>query len=423
MFKRDQQSSRDKNDKNSHHFKTPREKKFNHEAAYILPEQVCSAENRKIIEQALDAPITRIPVQFQQYYLNYQNKHQRQFLKYVNYIGQLTFLIYFFVDWFLLPEIVMISAISRLSLVLSAIFINIFFFRYCKNINILDSLLPIYVAISAVVWLGLLYLSQSPLVHTYIYASVIFILLGNLCIQVSFRYSIFTSLLTSAIILGGVFNLVSFQEAIIFSFTYTPVLLLSMYISWNNTLNSKRNFLRVLLNDWNYYALCQLAHTDELTQLNNRRQFMQMAEKTIQKWPKYNLACLLMFDIDFFKKINDTYGHDVGDEVLRILAEISRQEMRYTDVLARFGGEEFIALLPNTTLDEAIIIADRLCKKIENHQICVQNKFFFNFTVSIGIAQMQPQQNDLNLLIKNADLALYEAKKNGRNQVAIYTDK
>ena len=97
--------------------------------------------------------------------------------------------------------------------------------------------------------------------------------------------------------------------------------------------------------------------------------------------------------------------------------------MRYTDVLARFGGEEFIALLPNTTLDEAIIIANRLCKKIENHQICVQNKFFFNFTVSIGIAQMQPQQNDLNLLIKNADLALYEAKKNGRNQVAIYTYK
>lgn len=194
-----------------------------------------------------------------------------------------------------------------------------------------------------------------------------------------------------------------------------------MYISWNNTLNSKRNFLRVLLNDWNYYALTELAHTDELTQLNNRRQFMQVADQTIRKWPKYNLACLLMFDIDFFKKINDTYGHDVGDEVLRILSEITRNEMRFTDVLARFGGEEFIALLPNTTLDDAVILANRLCKKIEDHQVNIQNKFFFNFTVSIGVSQLQSQENDLTVLIKNADIALYQAKKNGRNQVAVYT--
>ena len=150
---------------------------------------------------------------------------------------------------------------------------------------------------------------------------------------------------------------------------------------------------------------------------------MQVADQTIRKWPKYNLACLLMFDIDFFKKINDTYGHDVGDEVLRILSEITRNEMRFTDVLARFGGEEFIALLPNTTLDDAVILANRLCKKIEDHQVNIQNKFFFNFTVSIGVSQLQSQENDLTVLIKNADIALYQAKKNGRNQVAAYTCK
>ena len=222
-------------------------------------------------------------------------------------------------------------------------------------------------------------------------------------------------------ILQGVYRIFDYQDVIIFLLTYIPVLLLSMYISWNNTLNSKRNFLRVLLNDWNYYALTELAHTDELTQLNNRRQFMQVADQTIRKWPKYNLACLLMFDIDFFKKINDTYGHDVGDEVLRILSEITRNEMRFTDVLARFGGEEFIALLPNTTLDDAVILANRLCKKIEDHQVNIQNKFFFNFTVSIGVSQLQSQENDLTVLIKNADIALYQAKKNGRNQVAVYT--
>lgn len=90
-------------------------------------------------------------------------------------------------------------------------------------------------------------------------------------------------------------------------------------------------------------------------------------------------------------------------------------------MLARFGGEEFIALLPNTTLDDAVIIANRLCKKIEDHQVNIQNKFFFNFTVSIGVSQLQSQENDLTVLIKNADIALYQAKKNGRNQVAVYT--
>ena len=393
----------------------------NHETAYILPEQLCTLENRNAIEQALIDTKTRVPESLKPYYFDYQNKHQRLFLERVNLIGQLTFLSYFFFDWFLLPDIATLSGILRLSLVLCTLLINSFIFRYCKNIKILDSLLPVYVTLAAAIWVELLYLSNSPIVSNYIYAAVIFILLGNLCVQVCFRYSVLTSFLISLVILQGVYRIFDYQDVIIFLLTYIPVLLLSMYISWNNTLNSKRNFLRVLLNDWNYYALTELAHTDELTQLNNRRQFMQVADQTIRKWPKYNLACLLMFDIDFFKKINDTYGHDVGDEVLRILSEITRNEMRFTDVLARFGGEEFIALLPNTTLDDAVILANRLCKKIEDHQVNIQNKFFFNFTVSIGVSQLQSQENDLTVLIKNADIALYQAKKNGRNQVAVYT--
>ena len=393
----------------------------NDKSGYIIPERLCNVKNREAIEQALNSVTARIPAAFQRYYLDYQNKHQRQFLQRVNLIGQLTFLSYFFVDWFLLPDIAILSAVLRLMLVISTLVINIFLFRHCQNIKFLDSLLPIYVAISAAIWLELLSISQSPIVPSYLYAAIIFILLANLCVQISFRYSIFTSLLISVIIFQGVFKIVGIDGVILFSLTYIPVLFLSMYISWNNTLNSKRNFLRVVLNDWNYYALSELAHTDELTQLNNRRQFMQIAEQSIRKWQQHSVASLLIFDIDFFKKINDTYGHDIGDEVLRILAEIARKEMRYSDVLARFGGEEFIVLLPNTRLEDASIIAERLCKKIEQHQICIENKFFINFSVSIGVAQLEPQQKDLNLLIKQADIALYEAKKNGRNQVAIYT--
>ena len=77
--------------------------------------------------------------------------------------------------------------------------------------------------------------------------------------------------------------------------------------------------------------------------------------------------------------------------------------------------------MPNTTINEAEAIADRLCQKIKNHQICIDDKFFFNFSVSIGVAQLKPHEKDLNLLIKNADIALYQAKENGRNQVAVYS--
>ena len=397
------------------------DEKNNNKSAYTIPERLCNIKNREAIEQALNSTTARIPKAFQRYYLDYQNKHQRQFLQRVNLIGQLTFLSYFFVDWFLLPDIAILSAVLRLVLVMSTLLLNIFLFRHCKNIKFLDSLLPIYAAISAAIWLELLSISQSPIVPSYLYATIIFILLANLCVQISFRYSILTSLLISLIIFQGVFKIVGTNGVVLFSMTYIPILFLSMYISWNNTLNSKRNFLRVVLKDWNYYALSELAHTDELTQLNNRRQFMQIAEQSIRKWQPHSVASLLIFDIDFFKKINDSYGHDIGDEVLRILAEIARKEMRYSDVLARFGGEEFIVLLPNTSLEDASVIAKRLCKKIEKHQICIENKLFINFSVSIGVAQLQPQQKDLNLLIKQADIALYEAKKNGRNQVAIYT--
>ncbi len=397
------------------------DEKNNNKSAYTIPERLCNIKNREAIEQALNSTTARIPKAFQRYYLDYQNKHQRQFLQRVNLIGQLTFLSYFFVDWFLLPDIAILSAVLRLVLVMSTLLLNIFLFRHCKNIKFLDSLLPIYAAISAAIWLELLSISQSPIVPSYLYATIIFILLANLCVQISFRYSILTSLLISLIIFQGVFKIVGTNGVVLFSMTYIPILFLSMYISWNNTLNSKRNFLRVVLKDWNYYALSELAHTDELTQLNNRRQFMQIAEQSIRKWQPHSVASLLIFDIDFFKKINDSYGHDIGDEVLRILAEIARKEMRYSDVLARFGGEEFIVLLPNTSLEDASIIAKRLCKKIEKHQICIENKLFINFSVSVGVAQLQPQQKDLNLLIKQADIALYEAKKNGRNQVAIYT--
>ena len=255
---------------------------------------------------------------------------------------------------------------------------------------------------------------------SYLYASFIFIVLANLSIQVRFRPIIYLSILISIVILIGVTHLVNSMQAIVYLLAYIPILLFSLFISWTSTLNARRHFLRTLMDDLTHHNLQRLAHTDELTQLSNRREFLDRAEAEVKQWPKHASTCLFMFDVDHFKHINDSYGHDVGDIVLKDIASIARKEMRRKDILARFGGEEFVALLSESNLEETRIIAERLRELIAKHKITLENGQHFNFTVSIGIASLQPEDDDLNILIKQADIALYSAKESGRNKVVIY---
>ena len=129
---------------------------------------------------------------------------------------------------------------------------------------------------------------------------------------------------------------------------------------------------------------------------------------------------MLVFDVDHFKQINDRYGHDVGDQVLQMIAQTTRNEMQRHDVLARYGGEEFIACLPETSLDDALKIAERLRHKIENIVVDLEHGHRLDFTVSIGAAILESSEMDLMALIKQADIALYQAKANGRNRVECY---
>jgi diguanylate cyclase (GGDEF)-like protein len=382
----------------------------------ILPQEMSRTETREEIESALSDPIARIPSHFKDFYYQYQNNHQRHFLKQVNYIAQLAFLIYFFADWFVIPDMVLESGLARVISIFTVIIINYYLFKHLKDIRLLDLILPIGTIASAFIWFELLIHSNSNLVYTYQYASMILIVLGNLGIQIHFRQSIITSALISFAILQGVFRLNDLYDSVIFLLIYMPILMFSLYISWNNTLNGRRNFLRSLLDDWNFHKLNELAHTDELTQLNNRRQFVHIAERRVLD--SINQSCsLLLFDVDNFKRINDQYGHDIGDLVLKHIAEISRQQMRSNDILARFGGEEFIALLTHTHLDHACQIAERLRQTIAAQTLVVNHEQNIQFTVSIGVAEFHPNQTNLAGLIKAADIALYCAKKNGRNQV------
>ena len=383
----------------------------------ILPQEMSHIETREEIESAISDPMARIPSHFKDFYYQYQNIHQRNFLKQVNYIAQFAFLIYFFADWFVIPDMSLQSGLARIFAILGALAINAYLFKSINNIRLLDAILPIGTVTSALIWFELLLHSNSALVYTYQYAAMILIVLGNLGIQIHFRQSLLTSLLISGAILQGVFRLNNFYDSIIFVLIYTPILIFSFYISWNNTLNGRRNFLRSLLDDWNFHKLNELAHTDELTQLNNRRQFVHMAERRVLE-PSNKNSSLLLFDIDNFKKINDQYGHDIGDLVLKNIAKLAQGEMRTNDILARFGGEEFIALLTHTQLEQACQIAERLREEIAAHTVVLNVEQNINVTVSIGVAEFHPEQHNLTGLIKAADIALYYAKQNGRNQVS-----
>jgi len=156
-----------------------------------------------------------------------------------------------------------------------------------------------------------------------------------------------------------------------------------------------------------------LSTTDELTDTNNRRAFNDFLRKNIGRALRYkeNLS-LLLLDIDLFKNVNDTFGHDVGDRVLKELVKVAKESIRQEDILGRWGGEEFIILLPQTGGDNALQLAERLREKISEHSFPTVGQV----TVSIGLSEFGPEDTS-DSVVKRVDIALYAAKEAGRNIV------
>lgn len=165
--------------------------------------------------------------------------------------------------------------------------------------------------------------------------------------------------------------------------------------------------------------LHQLSIVDDLTGLYNRRYFAERLEEEISRAAryKYNLACL-MIDIDFFKNINDQHGHLIGDIILKDLSVIIRSSIRVVDVAARFGGEEFVILLPQTDLQGGLCTAEKIRCKTETHPFaCASN---ITLTISTGISCYEKNHPGAISLLHQADQALYAAKKMGRNTSQVY---
>lgn len=166
--------------------------------------------------------------------------------------------------------------------------------------------------------------------------------------------------------------------------------------------------------------LSKLAMLDELTNLYNRRAFMLALDKEIASAKRYSRQLsLIILDIDYFKKINDQYGHPLGDVALRHFAQVTSAAIRSQDTLGRIGGEEFAIILPDTATNEAYSLAERIRSAIDSSSV-EHNLGTIKFTVSIGIASLDEQNTDPKIIVNNADAALYTAKGAGRNRVHIY---
>ena len=163
-----------------------------------------------------------------------------------------------------------------------------------------------------------------------------------------------------------------------------------------------------------------LSRTDRLTQLNNRGYWEECLVKEFQRYQRTQATTsLVMFDIDHFKKVNDTYGHQAGDDVIRVVSDHLRSNLRVTDIAGRYGGEEFGVILVNTDAEGAMIFCERLRKRIEADQVIHEGRTI-RFTISLGISQLDGSQNDYKAWLEQADQALYRSKEGGRNQVNIF---
>ena len=178
-----------------------------------------------------------------------------------------------------------------------------------------------------------------------------------------------------------------------------------------------------------YAEILKHATMDALTGFYNRHQLEERIKQETSKAKRQNTPlCVIMTDIDFFKRVNDTYGHAAGDLVLQTVSKTSRSKLREYDIAGRYGGEEFALLLPNTRTEEAIMVAERLRKAVENKKVdfskinSEKTNATINVTISSGIYEFKKSDTSDDLL-KKADKALYEAKESGRNRIVVNKDE
>jgi diguanylate cyclase (GGDEF)-like protein len=157
------------------------------------------------------------------------------------------------------------------------------------------------------------------------------------------------------------------------------------------------------------------ATTDRLTEVFNRTKFHEIIKQEVERAKRYNQPLsMIMFDIDHFKNVNDTFGHSIGDYILKNLTQVVKENLREIDYLVRWGGEEFIIITPQTEMERAGVLAERVRKAVENYKFDIVGRI----TISLGVTQFKKHDTE-DTFITRTDDALYSAKRRGRNCVAV----
>lgn len=166
-----------------------------------------------------------------------------------------------------------------------------------------------------------------------------------------------------------------------------------------------------------YKELEKLVNTDTLTKIANRRALFRLAEQEFSRAQRYGyIFSVLILDLDHFKNINDTYGHDLGDQALQLVANTILNSLRKVDIFGRYGGEEFVIILPETQLQDALTVGEKIRDLVSKISLSVSARAI-KITVSIGVAVYQPEDQNIDMILHRADRSLYVAKDQGRNRV------
>lgn len=352
-------------------------------------------------------------------YIDYLSHFKKLQMRYIALLTSFLYATYMIVDFIILEDVQKnIASMYHLSMV--AVLIIPYITSYSKNLNKLTLYLlyfaPIYAAFGSglMVYYGIyFYFTDMYMIILWVFITVGFMFVESICVNI--------------ILLSIYFSLILFQNLFKFEIAVTHVFYILVALSLGTLASYMIEFYR--RDNFESHEnlknakkkLKELVNRDALTHLYNRRYFDEISQELVHlvKREKSQLS-IVMIDIDKFKEINDTYGHKIGDEVLKRLSSILTKHTRDSDVVVRYGGEEFVLLLPFTHKIGAFKIAEELRKTIQETEIFIDENKLIKFTISAGVDYFDTE-DDENIYesLHRADEALYSAKNNGRNKVII----